>query len=63
VVRRRTYERTGIDFLENWVDKNVTEADRKGSLERARELATRCLAEASALGISVDDMEPEWEQR
>ena len=25
----------GIDFLENWVNKNVTEADRKGSQDRA----------------------------
>jgi hypothetical protein len=50
----------GIDFLENWVQQNVTEADKKGSPERARELADRCIAEAAANGITIDDMEPEW---
>lgn len=28
----------GIDFLENWVNKNVTAADRKSSQGRATEL-------------------------
>jgi len=50
----------GVDFLENWVNKNVTEADRKGSMERAKELSALCIAEASDLGITIDDMEPEW---
>ena len=50
----------GIDFLEGWVGKNVTESDRKGSRERARELAALCVADAADLGITVDDMEPEW---
>ena len=50
----------GIDFLENWVNKNVTAADRKGSQDRATELAAQCYADAAALGITMDDMEPEW---
>ncbi len=50
----------GIDFLENWVQQNVTEADKKGSHERAAELAGRCITDAAANGITVDDMEPEW---
>jgi hypothetical protein len=50
----------GIDFVENWVNKNVGESDRKGSMERAKELAAICVADAAALGISIDDMEPEW---
>lgn len=50
----------GVDFLENWVHKNVTDADRKGSMERAKELAATCIADASGLGITIDDMEPEW---
>ena len=50
----------GIDFLENWVNKNVTDADRRGSHKCAKELAAHCLADAAALGITVDDMEPEW---
>ena len=32
----------GIDFLENWVNKNVTGEDRKGSKARAKELAALC---------------------
>ena len=50
----------GIDFLENCVNKNVTDADRKGSMERAKELAATCIADAADLGITIDDMEPEW---
>ena len=50
----------GIDFLENWVNKNVTDADRKGSRGRAQALAAECIADAAALGITIDDMEPEW---
>ena len=50
----------GIDFLENWVNKNVTAIDRKGSKARAKELAGVCIADAAALGITIDDMEPEW---
>jgi hypothetical protein len=50
----------GIDFLENWVNKNVTAVDRKGSQNRAKELASQCFADAAVLGITVDDMEPEW---
>ena len=32
----------GIDFLEDWVNNNVTAADRKGSQDRAMELAAQC---------------------
>ena len=50
----------GTDFLENWVNKNVTASDRKGSQERAKELAAQCLADAAALVITGVDIEPEW---
>ena len=50
----------GIDFLENWVNKNVKAAERKRGRNRAKELAAFCLADAAALGITIDDMEPEW---
>jgi D-tyrosyl-tRNA(Tyr) deacylase len=46
----------GINFLENWIDGNVTEADKYGSHERAKELAVKCLAEAKAMGITTDNM-------
>jgi hypothetical protein len=42
--------------IEDWVHKNVTVADRKGSRDRARELAAQCVADAAGLGITIDDM-------
>jgi len=50
----------GIDFLENSVNKNVTADERKRDRARAKELAAFCYAEAMALGITIEDMEPEW---
>lgn len=50
----------GVDFLENWIQQNVTETDRKGSRERAKELADKCIEEAATNDITIDDMEPEW---
>jgi hypothetical protein len=50
----------GINFLENWIQQNVTEANRKGSRERGDELAAQCIADAAAIGVTIDDMEPEW---
>lgn len=50
----------GIAFLDNWVNKNVTAAERKRGRDRAKEYAAFCLADATALGITIDDMEPEW---
>jgi hypothetical protein len=46
----------GIDFLENWIEGNVAEADKYGSHERAKALAAKCMAEAKALGITAHDM-------
>ena len=51
----------GIDFLENWIHRNITAADRQGSRERAKALAERCIAEAAVIEISLDDMAPEWD--
>ena len=41
----------GIDFLEHRLHKNVTDADRHGGRERAKEQVNECAAEAEALGI------------
>ena len=38
----------------------MTDADQHGRRERATVLAERCVAEAAGLGITIDDMEPEW---
>lgn len=49
----------GLEFLENWIQKNVTYADRHGTRELAKELAERCVAEAAVFEISLDHLEPE----
>lgn len=43
----------GIDFLENWVNKNVTSADRKGIQDRATGLAAQCHQKAAAVGEAI----------
>ena len=48
-----------MDFLEGWIQRNVTDGDRHGDSIRAVVLADRCRADAAALGIKRDDMEPE----
>ena len=40
----------GVNFLENWIDGNVTEADKYGSHERAKVLAAQMEAEGKAQG-------------
>jgi hypothetical protein len=47
----------GIEFLENWIQTNITDADKHGTRERAKELAERCVAEAAVFEISLDDLE------
>lgn len=54
----------GIDFLENWIEQNVTQTV-KDSVEgdtasSAIELAERAIADAAKRGLSLDDLEPEF---
>ena len=46
-----------INFLEEWLVENVTEAENYGSHERAKELAANLRADAKAQGVTLDDME------
>ncbi len=50
----------GVEFLENWIQRNVTVAEKNGSRERAKELAERCVVEAAVFEISLDDLEPKF---
>ena len=50
----------GTDFLRTWIEKNVTDADRNGSPNRAMALADRCIAEAAKVGIPASDLEQTW---
>ena len=45
----------GIEFLENWIEKNVTAEDQGEA--RAAILATQCILEAATQGIVVAHME------
>ena len=50
----------GIEFLEEWIQTNVTQADRGGDSIRAMVLADKCRADAATQGLKRDDMESEW---
>ena len=45
------------DFLTEWLRKNIS-ADAPADKTRAREMADQCRAEAQAVGISDDDLDP-----
>ena len=45
----------GVEFLNNWIAKNVTPADQGET--RASILATQCIIEAASQGIVVAHME------
>ena len=49
----------GTEFLENWIQKNVTALDPSDDPLRASNLATRCIAEAAAEGITLEEIKPE----
>jgi hypothetical protein len=50
----------GIDFLEDWINLNVTEDYRQGDRFQAEALAKRCIADAAATGITINDLSPDW---
>jgi D-tyrosyl-tRNA(Tyr) deacylase len=49
----------GVDFLKNWIAGNVTEVDKYASHDRAKDLVVKCVGEAKAAGLTLDDMELE----
>ena len=49
----------GIDFLENWVNKNVTAADRKGSRDGQRIIAEK-LSPLECKELLVNIQNPIW---
>ena len=48
-----------IDFLENWIQKNVTALSASDDPMRASVLAMRCIAEAAAEGITHEEIKPD----
>ena len=49
----------GIEFLENWIEKNVTAGGPPDDPLTASILATRCIAEAAAEGFTLEDIKPD----
>jgi hypothetical protein len=49
----------GIDFLEGWVRRNVTDDVLYGDRFAAKALADRCLADAAKVSVTIDEMDPE----
>ncbi len=50
----------GVNFLKEWIDRNITDSDRPGSRELATILAARCRGEAASKGIGLTELEPEF---
>jgi hypothetical protein len=50
----------GVNFLNDWIDRNITDSDRPGSRELATILAARCRGEAASKGIGLAELEPEF---
>jgi len=49
----------GVDFLGNWIAKNVTAGVPSDDPLRASDLAMRCIAEAAAEGITLEEIKPD----
>ena len=49
----------GVDFLENWIQKNVTAGEIPDDPLHASALATRCIAEAAAEGLTLEEIQPD----
>ena len=48
----------GAEFVKNWVAKNVTAVDPSDDPMRATNLARRCIVEAAAEGIALEEIQP-----
>lgn len=49
----------GVDFLENWIQKNVTTLVPSNDPLQASEMARRCIAEAAADGLTLEEIKPD----
>ena len=49
----------GIEFLENWIRRNVTAGAPPDDPLTASVLATRCIAEAAAEGLTLEEIQPD----
>jgi hypothetical protein len=49
----------GIEFLETWLQKNVTAGDIPDDPLHASALAMRCIVEAAAEGLTLEEIQPD----
>jgi hypothetical protein len=49
----------GVNFLENWIKKNVPTGVLPDDPLSASVLATRCIAEAAAEGLTLEEIQPD----
>ena len=49
----------GVDFLENWIQKNVTSGEMPDDPLHASALANRCIADAAAEGLTLEEIQPD----
>ncbi|HEX7109558.1 MAG TPA: hypothetical protein VF224_10000 [Aestuariivirga sp.] len=49
----------GVDFLQNWIAKNVTAGAPPDDPLSASVLAMRCIAEAAAEGLTLEEIKPD----
>ena len=49
----------GVDFLEDWIQKNVTAGGPPDDPLSASIIATRCIVEAAAEGITLEELKPD----
>ena len=49
----------GIEFLQNWIEKNVKAGAPPDDPLSASNLAMRCIAEAAAEGLTLEEIKPD----
>jgi hypothetical protein len=49
----------GLEFLENWIQKNVTSGEIPDDPLHASALANRCIADAAAEGLTLEEIKPD----
>jgi hypothetical protein len=48
------------EFVESWIDQNVTYLEKGGDSVRATTLADMCREAAAAIGVTIEDIKPEF---
>lgn len=49
----------GVEFLEDWIQQNVTARDVSDDPLRASNLAMRCILDATTLGFTLEEIKPD----